>query len=599
MKKFFKKLKDKFKKKPKFDKLNEELSGEYDPEDFNEDTGEYELDKVQFDESTGTYNLEEIQGEEFEETNDSIEVPEELQTANVDENGEDGETLGDLLKKVREDNTDLDDSDDEDEPFEAQTLDVKSLKEQSDQDDLEEPELPDFPETPETLDAPEIPNMPPPPTTDMEENEDLSLGEEATSDKLPDVEEDKYDDYADEHEEYPVEEESTFENIPNIPSEEWQQDLREELTAEKELPNLEETSTRSGFQGILAKLKDKDGFNQSLKQISTKLNSLNLSDQIAKIFSFAMRPKVHRNFIWALCLISSAMIGQIIGSALTVSNKVADTNVTAPPPQAARINKNLSQFDQLNLFKAAEHERDTKNQPVVAEEKPKKVIDLNSPCDSADKESKLPIELTHTVVLQDSVKSIAAVSMRGEKAPLTLREGDKINEIGRIEKIQYQRLVLKNLESGECEFVASDDDKKRTRRKPPSYDILSPAAGKKLMDNKDVADNVKNVGNKFSIKKEERTKLLANIDELLTQALAIQIKNPDGSLSFKMTEIVPGSFYTKMDIQNGDIIKSINGKPITNLNQVMTLFGKINEVDQFQLGILRNGSVVNKEYNFE
>lgn len=596
MKKFFKKLKDKFKKKPKFDKLNEELSGEYDPEDFNEDTGEYELDKVQFDESTGTYNLEEIQGEEFEETNDSIEVPKELQTASDDEANEDGETLGDLLKKVREDNTEIDDSidEDEDEPFEAQTLDVKSLKEQ--------PDLPDFPETPETPNTPEtseIPNMPAPPIDGMEEDDDLSLGEVASSDKLPDVEEDKYDDYADEHEEYPVDEESTFENIPNIPSEEWQQDLREELTSEKELPNLEETTSRSGFQSILAKLKDKDGINQSLKLLSNKFNSLNLSDQIAKIFSFAMRPKVHRNFIWALCLISSAMIGQIIGSALTVSNKVADTNITAPPPQAARINKNLTQFDQLNLFKAAEHERDTKNQPVIAEEKPKKVIDLNSPCDSADKESKLPIELTHTVVLQDSVKSIAAVSMRGEKAPLTLREGDKINEIGRIEKIQYQRLVLKNLESGECEFVASDDDKKRTRRKPPSYDILSPAAGKKLMDNKDVADNVKNVGNKFSIKKEERTKLLANIDELLTQALAIQIKNPDGSLSFKMTEIVPGSFYTKMDIQNGDIIKSINGKPITNLNQVMTLFGKINEVDQFQLGILRNGSVVDKEYNFE
>ncbi|MEI8348396.1 MAG: PDZ domain-containing protein, partial [Pseudomonadota bacterium] len=132
----------------------------------------------------------------------------------------------------------------------------------------------------------------------------------------------------------------------------------------------------------------------------------------------------------------------------------------------------------------------------------------------------------------------------------------------------------------------------------PRMNILSPAQGKKLL-NAGKNPEIKNEGNLFTIKKRLRDKVLDDLPTILSQARAVQISNPDGSLAFKMTEIVPGSIYSQLSIQEGDIVTGINGKKITNLNEMMSLFGKIKEYDNVQLSLLRNGEEQNLEYNFE
>ena len=93
--------------------------------------------------------------------------------------------------------------------------------------------------------------------------------------------------------------------------------------------------------------------------------------------------------------------------------------------------------------------------------------------------------------------------------------------------------------------------------------------------------------------------MLANISEILTQARAVQIKNPDGTYSFKMTEIVAGSLYTKLGIENGDIITEVDGKKIQNLNEIMSKLGTIKDKDHFSIGFKKNGAIETKEYNFD
>ena len=93
--------------------------------------------------------------------------------------------------------------------------------------------------------------------------------------------------------------------------------------------------------------------------------------------------------------------------------------------------------------------------------------------------------------------------------------------------------------------------------------------------------------------------MLKNIQNVLTQARAVQIKNPDGSLSFKMTDVVPGSIYSQLDISDGDIISEINGKKIENINEILTLFGKIKDIDNLSLTILKDGQKQEKDYEFQ
>ena len=111
--------------------------------------------------------------------------------------------------------------------------------------------------------------------------------------------------------------------------------------------------------------------------------------------------------------------------------------------------------------------------------------------------------------------------------------------------------------------------------------------------------DIVNMGNSFKIKKSLRAEMLDNISEVLTQARAVQIRNPDGTLSFRMTEIVPGSIYSKLNIQDGDTISGINGKKFTNVGQLMELFGRIKDIDEFQVTLDREGATQTMDYNFE
>ena len=64
-------------------------------------------------------------------------------------------------------------------------------------------------------------------------------------------------------------------------------------------------------------------------------------------------------------------------------------------------------------------------------------------------------------------------------------------------------------------------------------------------------------------------------------------------------EITPGSIYSKLNIQENDVIKKINGEPINNLNEIMSLFGRIKDLKNLGLGIERDGIENEFEYSFE
>ena len=198
------------------------------------------------------------------------------------------------------------------------------------------------------------------------------------------------------------------------------------------------------------------------------------------------------------------------------------------------------------------------------------------------------------MVFQNSIKSVASFQVRGDTELKNVREGDRINDQVEVSKISRLKVVLKNLQTGDCEYAVAETESDRTS---PQIKIMSPKAGKSLF--KSLNPNIKNIGNNFKIKKTFRDSMITNMSEVLTQAKALQIINPDGSLCFKMTEIVPGSIYSQLNIQENDIVCNINGKKIDNLNDLMGLLGKIKDIDQFQIGLKRNGMSENLEYNFE
>jgi len=96
-------------------------------------------------------------------------------------------------------------------------------------------------------------------------------------------------------------------------------------------------------------------------------------------------------------------------------------------------------------------------------------------------------------------------------------------------------------------------------------------------------------GGTRSFTRVEIQKQMQDLPNLLTGALAVPHQmngNPDG---FLIQNIVPGSLYEKAGLINGDVIHSVNDKPVTTPEQGIALFQALQEAKSIDLEITRAG----------
>ena len=345
------------------------------------------------------------------------------------------------------------------------------------------------------------------------------------------------------------------------------------------------------FVGQLKKIKDSAKVKGKINSLSNKSLPFHWEELFAKFFAPKLRPLLHRIFLVAFTLAFSYAGAKIIVFFLQPPVSAINSERYNPPIMLTPpLNRESFQvMKEANLFNVKQDDQDT------GTGQKKNAADLI--CEKSNKQSSLPIKLLQTTVMQDGRKSLASVEVRGTRDLAMLRIGEMIESYAKLDRIERQRLIVKNIRTGDCEYIESDDFAENSRLSQ-QFEVLSPGEGSKLIAS-NRPDSIKQDGNSFKIKKKYRDTMLEDIGQVLTQAKAVQIRNPDGSLSFQMTEIVPGSIYSHLNIQNGDIIKSINGEPIQDLNKLMTLFGNIKNVDNVQLGIVKEGQEQNMDFSFE
>lgn len=320
---------------------------------------------------------------------------------------------------------------------------------------------------------------------------------------------------------------------------------------------------------------------RSLKKsgVSDKLNQTDWGAIADRLLSRDSYTKHNRAFVLSFLLISTYSLGKI--TALVLRGRPT----FAPPVTISELTvKESFQASDLAQVKALDPFR------TRVGAGPKKEL-ADTKCDRADAKTSLPIKLVNTVVLQDSVKSIAAVQVRSGRDLKQIREGDTLEGLAKIFKIDRLGLVIKNLQTGECESVSND--KAQDARK--NISVMSPEQSAQFKAQQKIK-GIENQGNKYVIAKDLLDEKLKDIQSVLTEARAIKIQQPDGTLAFKITEIEAGGIFSYLGIQNEDIITSINGKPISDLNEVMALFGRIKNIDQLQLGVRRDGEETQMDY---
>ena len=82
---------------------------------------------------------------------------------------------------------------------------------------------------------------------------------------------------------------------------------------------------------------------------------------------------------------------------------------------------------------------------------------------------------------------------------------------------------------------------------------------------------------------------------LLTQALMV----PDPGGGFLVREIQPNSVYQKLGLHVGDVIRSVNGQPVNNMQEAIHAYQQASTLSNVQLQIVRNGRTEVLQYQVQ
>ena len=127
---------------------------------------------------------------------------------------------------------------------------------------------------------------------------------------------------------------------------------------------------------------------------------------------------------------------------------------------------------------------------------------------------------------------------------------------------------------------------------PAPFAGAPPAAGAASLD------GIKSMGdNRYEVQRSVIDGTLSNLNAIATQARIVPSFKNGLANGFKVFSIQPGSFYTAIGVENGDVIQKINGYEINSPDKALEVYQKLRESRHITMDIERNGQVIRKEYN--
>jgi len=111
-------------------------------------------------------------------------------------------------------------------------------------------------------------------------------------------------------------------------------------------------------------------------------------------------------------------------------------------------------------------------------------------------------------------------------------------------------------------------------------------------------DGVKKLAdNRYEVKKTFIDNTLSNLNNVATQARIVPSFKNGVANGFKLFSIQPGSLYSAIGVENGDVIQRINGYEINSPDKALEVYQKLRESSHITIEIERNGQIIRKEYN--
>jgi general secretion pathway protein C len=103
--------------------------------------------------------------------------------------------------------------------------------------------------------------------------------------------------------------------------------------------------------------------------------------------------------------------------------------------------------------------------------------------------------------------------------------------------------------------------------------------------------------NRYEIDKAVIESSLSNLNTLATQARLVPSFKNGVANGFKLFQIQPGSLYSSIGIENGDVITRINGYEMNSPDKALEIYQKLREASHVTLELDRGGQNIKKDYS--
>ena len=335
--------------------------------------------------------------------------------------------------------------------------------------------------------------------------------------------------------------------------------------------------------------------------------------------------KLLKRYFWVVHVVLIASTAGLL--ALAANNifggLLAPWAVNAPPPP----NKPAlgSNTGVPGMSRTAEDPWGKDPEPVKVEEEVEKVEEeveeVVEQVEGEYPESDLQVTLTGTMVAGNPTWSMALLIDNSSRASFMAKQDESLLEEGsRLVKIERDRIVIER--NGQLEQIELSETGQIARPKPgfrpkPTSRTLTgkplsgPASTPKLSSTKpdkpalnsphaDLKAGIKKLNeNQFEVSRKTLNEAISNPSKFRDGTRPIPNYKGGKVNGFKLVGMKPGSIYYELGIRPGDIITSVNGKPLDSPNRALELYQKLGSLSNVSIEVDRSGQKRNLSFNIK
>jgi general secretion pathway protein C len=200
-----------------------------------------------------------------------------------------------------------------------------------------------------------------------------------------------------------------------------------------------------------------------------------------------------------------------------------------------------------------------------------------------------------------TTRDVAGMSEEDQKLLPKAAACNKVGEVATLKRIEPERVYILNTTDNRIEYIGLNEPPEKAgavvaaapKVEPTKADDGAPAA-------KDLGAGIVKVSETaYKVPRSNVDEALNSLADLATQARIVPAFEGGKPVGFKLFSIKPGSLYSKIGLQNGDVINRINGYDINSPEKGLEIYGKLKDAAAVTVDVKRRGKPTTLEYTID